>query len=549
MLTGNFYSYFLAVSRPVCALFSLFFVITYIRYYLSDKPINNVYAELLFKNGKIQNILSPEIIIGKGSKADIKIRDNGVRGRHAVLCVHDGEWILSPCAGKVLLNSNPVRVPVAIYYGDNITIGSTTFKFKEHKQPQDISSRRKVGPSAPLFFLTLLQSVICITLCLRYTGEINPVMPISFIGLILAEWIYFAVSKNIKNSTMFMELCVMYLSTVGLAICSTVASERLLKQVICYVIGFIGYLVFTAFLKSFPIKYSIRLAFMAGSILLLYITAFFGTEINNSKNWLSIGGFSFQPSELCKVAFIFVGCITLYTVILNKKRNWEFIIYSVLCMGALAIMLDFGAVAIFFVGMIVLLNIRLTNPLLTGGICVGFGAIGIVALTIYPYIVRRFEVWLHAWEHASSSGYQQTRTMIATASGGLLGVGGGNGYLSSIAASETDLVFGIVCEEWGSIMGIAVAFCLVMLGLYAYRLAKSASSLFYTCGVCAVAAMFIFQSALNIFGSLDILPLTGVTLIFISCGGTSVISAWLMMAFYKAAEISCVDVDGWGKVP
>ncbi len=535
---GEFYIYFLAVSRWACALLSLLFAVSYLRYYLSNKTVDNIKAQLVLPNGKIKNIFSFENLLGKGKKTDIGIQGNSINKRHAVLFMNNGVWSLAPIDGKVFVNSKLIKQPTAIRYGDDITIGNATLEFRNYRQPEDISSRRQAGALLPLVFLCILQVIICISLCLRFSEELNPAIPLSFIGLIFGEWVYYAVSKKIKHSKMFMELCVLYLSTVGLAICSSVAPERLTKQVICYIAGFGGYLGFTLFLKLFPNKSIFKLLFMAMAVMLLYVTAFFGSEIGGSKNWLEIGSFSFQPSEICKALFVFAGCATLYTVVSSKRVQWEFIIFSFLCIGALALMLDFGAAAIFFMGMLVLLSVRLTSSLITGGICVGFGVLGVTAIAIYPYILRRFETWLHAWEYANAGGFQQTRTMIAAASGGALGVGGGNGYLSQIAASETDLVFGIVCEEWGSVIAITVAFCIVMLGLYAYRLAKTSPSLFYSCGVCASAVMTVFQSALNIFGSLDILPLTGVTLVFISCGGTSVISAWLMMAFYKAAEIS-----------
>ena len=205
--------------------------------------------------------------------------------------------------------------------------------------------------------------------------------------------------------------------------------------------------------------------------------------------------------------------------------------------SALALMLDFGAVAIFFVGLMVILTLRGEHPLILGGIfgCAIVGVVGI--LWLYPYVARRFSVWLHAWEYANSTGYQQTRTMMSFASGGLLGVGGGNGYLNQIPAAETDLVYGIVGEEWGAIVAITAAFCLVAVGLYGCRLVKNSTCIFDAVTVGGSMAMILFQSALNIFGSVDMLPLTGVTLIFISVGGTSLISAWMMFAFFKAAEL------------
>ena len=91
-------------------------------------------------------------------------------------------------------------------------------------------------------------------------------------------------------------------------------------------------------------------------------------------------------------------------------------------------------------------------------------------------------------------------------SGGLLGLGGGNGMLYRIVAADTDLVYGIVCEEWGWLIAFCVAACFVGLGLYAVRLAKGCRLPYFAISVCAAAAIMVFQTALNIFGSSDILP-------------------------------------------
>ena len=176
----------------------------------------------------------------------------------------------------------------------------------------------------------------------------------------------------------------------------------------------------------------------------------------------------------------------------------------------------------------------------------GAAAVGVAGiLWLYPYVARRFSVWLHAWENAGTTGYQQTRTMMAFASGGLLGVGGGNGNLNKVSAAETDLVYGIIGEEWGAIVAFTAAFCIIAICIYGFRLVKNSHSVFSAVTVGGSMAMLVFQSALNIFGSVDMLPLTGVTLVFVSVGGTSVISAWLMLAFFKAAELHRQNTAQW----
>lgn len=122
------------------------------------------------------------------------------------------------------------------------------------------------------------------------------------------------------------------------------------------------------------------------------------------------------------------------------------------------------------------------------------------------------------------------------ASGGMLGVGLGNGKLTSVAASTTDLVFGLLCEEMGFIMGLIVIFAIGGIAVYTILNSNGSRSSFYSIAACAAAGLFVFQTCLNVFGITDILPLTGVTLPFVSRGGSSMISSQLL-AFIKAIDI------------
>ena len=170
--------------------------------------------------------------------------------------------------------------------------------------------------------------------------------------------------------------------------------------------------------------------------------------------------------------------------------------------------------------------------LICGGAVFGAGII----LKFKPYILSRFASWGHAWEAASTTGYQQTRTMSAAASGGLLGMGAGNGWLHRIAAADTDLVFGMLCEEWGLLIAVLAVVAIITLAFFAARACRVGRSSFYTIAACAASSLLVFQTCLNVFGSVDLLPLTGVTFPFVSNGGSAMMSAWGLLAFLKAAD-------------
>ena len=168
-------------------------------------------------------------------------------------------------------------------------------------------------------------------------------------------------------------------------------------------------------------------------------------------------------------------------------------------------------------------------------ICGGCGAGGLVLLSVKPHVLKRFASWGHIWEDVYGAGFQQTHSLTAAASGGMVGVGAGNGWLG-VTAADTDMVFCKVCEEWGLIIAVLAVLCIVTLAVFAVRACRAGRSSFYTIAACAATSLMVFQTCLNVFGAVDILPLTGVTFPFLSNGGTSMLASWGMLAFLKASD-------------
>jgi cell division protein FtsW (lipid II flippase) len=123
------------------------------------------------------------------------------------------------------------------------------------------------------------------------------------------------------------------------------------------------------------------------------------------------------------------------------------------------------------------------------------------------------------------------------AGGGLLGLGAGNGSLKYVGAANTDLVFGFVMEEWGFIIAILAVLCIATLSVFAVMHIVAGRSTIYTILACSAATMFLVQTMLNVFGAIDLFPLTGVTFPFVSTGGTSLMTSWAMLAYFKAADM------------
>ena len=273
---------------------------------------------------------------------------------------------------------------------------------------------------------------------------------------------------------------------------------------------------------------------MVAGVGFLVITLLFGKEYYGAKNWLVIGGMSLQPSELSKLCFVYAGASTMDRI-MNKRNIILFIAYSVVICGFLALMNDFGAAAIFFVTFLVIAFLRSGDWAVLSLICGACGAGLMALLAIKPHIARRFAIWGHVWEDVYDKGFQQSHSLSAAASGGLVGVGAGDGWLN-VTAADTDMVFCKVCEEWGLIIAVLAVLSIVTLAVFAVRACRAGRSSFYTIAACAATSLMVFQTCLNVFGAVDLLPLTGVTFPFVSNGGTSMLASWGMLAFLKASD-------------
>ena len=395
-----------------------------------------------------------------------------------------------------------------------------------------------------LFIITLFQLVCLFTLLFKAEDEHRLDIFISFVLYILVEYLYFIGTRLIlKRNGFEVELIAFLLTSIGLTITASVYPEATIKQFIAVVIGIVGFVVLQWFMRELKPCIALRVPVAVLAVGLMAFAVVFAKYTNGARNWIYIGGVSVQPSELVKVAFVFVGAASLEKLQSNKSLT-KFIIFAFACVGALFLMHDFGTALIFFFTFVVISFMRSGDVRTILIVCTVALMGGLLILLFRPYVANRFQAFGHVWEYFDTSGYQQTRTMIYSASGGLFGVGIGNGHLREIFASTEDLVFGVVCEEFGMIMAGTILLSYVALLVYSIRHAKYARSTFYAISACGASALMLFQAALNVFGVNDLLPLTGVTLPFVSRGGSSIICCWMLLAFIKAVDRSTYRYGG-----
>lgn len=502
------------------------------------------WAWLVMPDGQQLPVTHWENIIGRGKGSDIVVDFPTVSRNHAVLTRYDdGSWSITDIGsrGEVTVNGEAVTV-CAVEYGDRIALGGvemmlapTTAEEVEEQNYYRTKPANIALPGLTLLFLTVFQLLAALQFCMTSDAEDVTHAVIGFIALAGMQWLLFVAFKLMRRSSFEVETIAFFLSTIGIAVIASSGASEVTKQLICVVGGILIYLIIGWSLRDLSRAKKFRYVAAVGGVLLLALNLVLGKEINGARNWIQIGSMSFQPSELVKLCFLYVGASTMDRIV-TKRNLISFIIYSAGICGCLALMNDFGTALIFFVAFLVIAFLRSGSFATIALACAATGFAGVMAVRFRPHIMSRFATWGHAWEYAQSGGYQQTRAMMCIASGGLFGLGAGNGWLKYVAASDTDLVFAFVCEEWGLILGVIAVAAIIILGVFVVRSCIVGRSSFYTIGACAAIAILLTQTILNVFGTMDLLPLTGVTFPFVSNGGSSMLSAWGLLAFIKAAD-------------
>ena len=400
--------------------------------------------------------------------------------------------------------------------------------------------RRPVNWLFLLLLMTAFQ-IFCAIQILTNGGEdiVKGTIIAVFALYITVEWTSFIIFAGfLRRKSFEVELIAFFLSGIGLALTTSVYPNKAYTQLIAILLGIGVFIVLLWILSDIDRVVKLRMPVAILSIAALVFTLIFAKNINGARNWIVIGNglLSIQTSEIVKVAFIFVGAATLETL-QSTKLLTKYIIFAVTCVGLLFIMKDFGTALIFFFTFVIIAFLRSGDIKTIFLICAGALIGGIGVLTFKPYVANRFNSYRHIWEFADTKGYQQVRLLIYSVSGGLFGLGLGNGKLRGIYASTEDLAFGMVCEEFGIIIAFTVLLTFVALVVYSIRYSVASRSSFYSIAACAASALLLFQTALHVFGATDLLPWTGVTLPFISRGGSSMMCCWGLVALIKAIDV------------
>ncbi|MBP3636127.1 MAG: FtsW/RodA/SpoVE family cell cycle protein [Clostridia bacterium] len=270
------------------------------------------------------------------------------------------------------------------------------------------------------------------------------------------------------------------------------------------------------------------LLLMPVSLALLVLPLIIGRETNGARNWFYVGGISVQPSEIVKLSLLLI-----ISYFMSRRKLLPWLIFAVGCLGLLMLQKDLGTALMYYGVTLMLFYASSNNLLLTGvGLAGGAGA-AVLGYKLFAHVKRRVAIWQNPWSDYDNAGYQIVQSLMAIASGGLFGVGLGLGSPRTIPVYHTDFIFAVICEQFGLIFGLCVLLMYVAIIWRGATTAMAARTSFHGLLAMGATLMIGLQTFVIIGGVIKLIPLTGVTMPFVSYGGTSLVSSMCLVGLLQ----------------
>jgi cell division protein FtsW len=282
------------------------------------------------------------------------------------------------------------------------------------------------------------------------------------------------------------------------------------------------------------------------AVVLFVALALFGQEVNGAKLWIRIGGAQFEPVEVIKllVVLFMASYLAATGEVIARTRPWSlranakylgplFIGWGV-SMAILVFERDLGMATLLLATFAAMLYVATRRVDLIVGSFAIFGAAAWWAATHYHYVQARIAVWRDPFADPYGGGYQALQSLFSMAAGGLFGSGYGAGRPDYIPGVATDYVYAAVTEEWGAVGALVLCAAFLALILRSLAVARRQPELFGKLLATGLAATLGFQVFIIIGGVLRLFPLTGITLPFVSYGGSSLVTNFALIALVWA---------------
>jgi len=397
-------------------------------------------------------------------------------------------------------------------------------------------NKSKIGYTLPAYLLLLMNVFGFGLLCIANDFKKD----ILFVGLGLLGLLIvtYTVLVLCRMGDKFLFLIASMLVTIGTIMLCRIDIIFGAKQIIWIGIG--AFVFFAAYIIYYKIKFWNRLwlIYALFSTALFVVTLIIGERVNGSKNWIQIGGFGFQPSEIIKIAYVmFLACH--YSGEQNKflfKVHSRYVtaFFTYLFIIFLVLQRDWGTILVFFLIYIFVLYVYEDNRKFLMFNILSAVFVAMLGYLFLYHIQVRVKVWLDPWSDISNTGYQIAQSLFAIAAGGYFGKGIGNGSPTYIPEVHTDFIFSAICEEMGVFGGAAVIILFFLLAYRCFKITITAKNAYNKAVALGVTLMFALQTFIIVGGVIKFIPLTGITVPFVSYGGTSIVVSFISLGIIQA---------------
>ena len=399
--------------------------------------------------------------------------------------------------------------------------------------------KRIIDYRVPRNLLVLFNSLTLLLLFVYEKERIDKFTLISAISLVLIIYISNFILLKISTGDNYIFLIVTMLLSLGLIMIYRINPVLGIKQVVWVGTGIAAFFISYLAVKKIKGWDNWTKLYLIASLALFLLTLIFGRRVKGATNWIRIAGFSFQPSEIIKLLYIFFIASYYSKEELcdgDIKNSYKLLAIVYVFIGFLFLQKDLGTAMLFYLIFFVIQYVYEKNrKLIYYNILLAVvGAF--LSYYLFAHVRVRVETWIDPWKYVDNKGYQITQSLFAIASGGFFGTGVGLGHPDFIPEVHTDFIFSAICEEMGLLTGIAIIMLFLVLVYRGFKIGFNQQNKFFRIVAFGISAMFGFQAFIIFGGVTKLIPLTGITLPFISYGGSSMISSFIALGILQVAS-------------
>lgn len=394
----------------------------------------------------------------------------------------------------------------------------------------------KIGYRLPAYML-LLMNILGFGL-LSVANNFKKDILLVGIGLLGLLIVTYSVLVLCRMGDKFLFLIASMLVTIGAIMLCRINIALGAKQIVWVGLG--AFVFFLAYLVYYKIRFwnKLWLFYAMFSTVMFLLTLIIGERVNGSKNWINIGPLNFQPSELIKIAYVmFLACYysgSRTGDLFNINPRYVTAFFTYLFIIFLVLQRDWGTILVIFSIYIFMLYVYEENRYFLLFNIASAVIVAILGYLFLHHIQVRVKVWLDPWSDISNTGYQITQSLFAISAGGYFGQGIGNGSPTYIPEVHTDFIFSAICEEMGVFGGASVIILFFLLSYRCFKITLTTKNLYNKAVSLGITLMFALQTFIIVGGVTKFIPLTGITVPFVSYGGTSIVVSFISLGIIQA---------------